>query len=546
MRRFLHMLVAVSVIAAMAVVALGSTASATARYTPRWVKHVRHFGGMSGTVRASLKPGVIRAVGSSPTANRVSHRRSSTAVLVNVQANTDSEPPVPQNETAVAYSTDDPLTAVAASNDYVNGGLWIGTTHDGGNTWHSWFQASRMAQTGDFCSGGDPTVVYSSRDHAFYAAQLCFFRVHPENAIEVIQSTDGGDHWTPGVRSSQVISNFNPDGSVDESLFYDKEQLAIDNFPASPHYGRLYVTYVPFHLLPDGSSDYCNASISYTDDVDADNNGVLTDTTWTHSAIQPPMPGDDGVSRSANQGVQLAIDDTGGVNASFFQEDCNTSLDRRILFRRSTDGGATWGPLVQINRGGEWKDNPNKHDLLPNKNARLPASTSAPIAWNDVTNKLEFVTQNNINKATTGADISYTESANHGTTWSHMRFVSVTGGGAPAPKDQYFPWLAVHPDSGDTHVIWYDNRNDPGNVLIETFSVETADTTDFTANENISTVPWNPNISFFGSGAFIGDYNGLASADGDVDYPVWADGRNTPPPATGRPGQTDIFTVPNP
>jgi hypothetical protein len=81
--------------------------------------------------------------------------------------------------------------------------------------------------------------------------------------------------------------------------------------------------------------------------------------------------------------------------------------------------------------------------------------------------------------------------------------------------------------------------------MIETFSVETTDTTDFTANESISTEPWNPNISFFGSGAFIGDYNGLAVAAGGVDYPVWADGRNTPAPATGRPGQTDIFTVPN-
>ena len=41
---------------------------------------------------------------------------------------------------------------------------------------------------------------------------------------------------------------------------------------------------------------------------------------------------------------------------------------------------------------------------------------------------------------------------------------------------------------------------------------------------------WNPNLSFFGSGAFIGDYNGFAAGEG-VMYPVWTDGRNSPRPA---------------
>jgi hypothetical protein len=544
MRRALHAAVIVAVLAAVAVTTVATAAIGATRYVPRWVKHVRNYGGMDNTVRMSLKPGVIKALGSRPTAGRVQGGRTATAVLTNVQANTDANPPMPQNETQVAYSTDDPLNAVAMSNDYVDGGLWIGTTHDGGNTWHSWFEASRLQQTGDFCSGGDPSVVYSARDHAFYGSQLCFFRVHPESAVEVIQSTDGGDTWTGARFSSQVIGNVASNGTVDTSVFYDKEQLAVDNFPGSPFYGRLYVTYVPFHLLPNGFSDYCNAHISYTDDVDPNNNGDLRDTVWTQSAIQPPMPGDDGVSRSANQGVQAAIDDQGGVNVSFFQEDCNTSLDRRILFRRSTDGGATWGPLVQINRAGEWKDNPNKADLLPNKNARFPASTSAPIVWNDVTKKLEFVTQNNITRQTTGADISYAESANHGATWSHMRTVSLEGGN-PAPHDQMLPWMAVD-ENGQTHIIWFDNRNDPSNVLIETFRVVTSDTTDFSANEDISTQSWDPNESFFSSGAFVGDYNGLAAGVNSavVEYPVWTDGRNTPGSSEGL-GQTDIYTIPN-
>jgi hypothetical protein len=546
MRRALHAGAVLAVIAALAIAVPGSAGAGTT-YTPRWVKHVRNYpGGLDGTVRASLKAGVIS---STSTSNQVATGEASTTVALNVRMNDDTDPPLPQNETQVAYSEDDPLTAVAASNDYVDGGLWIGTTHDGGNTWKSQRLVARVPQTGDFCGGGgDPAVVYSARDHVFYISQLCFFRNHPESLVQVSQSRDGGDHFTGFRYSATPIGNVNADGSVDTSVFYDKEQIAVDNFPSSPHYGRLYVTFVKFHMQPDGFSDYCPGQLAYTDDVDANNDGDLRDTTFSLMPIMPDLPGDDGVSRSANQGVQPAVDDQGGVGISFMQEDCNTSLDRRILYRHLSAGGVL-GPVVQINRAGEWKDNPSKSDLLPNKNARFPASTSAPIVWNDVTKAFEFIVQNSNNRnggqtgTPTGADISYTESHDYGATWQHMRFVSVDGSGDPAPEDQMLPWLAVD-ETGASHAIWFDNRNDPGNVLIETFHALTSDTNNWGPNDNLSTESWNPNASFFGSGAFVGDYNGIAAGVNlsVLEYPVWTDGRNTLPSPYG---QTDIYTVPN-
>src|SRR5207249_7409309 len=53
--------------------------------------------------------------------------------LHNVQMNNNSYPPLPQNETAVATSTDNAFNAVAASNDYVSGGNTVMTTLDGGD-----------------------------------------------------------------------------------------------------------------------------------------------------------------------------------------------------------------------------------------------------------------------------------------------------------------------------------------------------------------------------------------------------------------------------
>ena len=54
------------------------------------------------------------------------------------------------------------------------------------------------------------------------------------------------------------------------------------------------------------------------------------------------------------------------------------------------------------------------------------------------------------------------------------------------------------------------------------------------------TATWDPDLSFFKSGAFIGDYSGLAASDQAV-YPVWTDGRDNAIEETGI-GETDIFT----
>jgi len=122
-----------------------------------------------------------------------------------------------------------------------------------------------------------------------------------------------------------------------------------------------------------------------------------------------------------------------------------------------------------------------------------------------------------------------------------MRTVSTDAFGNPAPHDQFFPWIAVDPQ-GITHIVWLDNRNDPTNVNIETFEQQTLDTSVFLSNVDISTASWNPNAGFFSSGAFIGDYIGVAAAENGIEYPVWTDGRKSLGPPLG---QTDIYTVPN-
>jgi hypothetical protein len=507
------------------------------------VKHVQRYpGGISNGVRAYLAPGLKKAQRQARARAALSGASAApvSGLLQNEQVNTmDSSPPLPQNETQVAHNVFNDDNAVAAANDYINGGSQIYTTDDGGETWTTQDRSSATLETGDSCGGGgDPAVAYSRRAHAFYFAQLCFFRNFLPSEVEVIQSTDNGQTWSGSLTGAYPISNFSQSlGDFNPALFYDKEQITVDNNPSSLHYGRIYVTYVKFHMLANGFSDYCPVNVSFTDNIDPNHDGDLTDSVWRHRSVVPDNPGGNGKGPSANQGAQPVVDNRGGLDISYMTEECNTSIDHGIFMRRSADGGNTFSKAHRINRKGQWADNPNPDDLLQNKKGRIAASTSAPLVFNPVDNSLNYIVQNNIDKPTSGADISFAKSKNYGRTWSNMHFVAVNGAGQPAPKDQFFPWMDVSPN-GNLHAIWYDNRNSPKNVRIETFQGSSGIGGQNWSNRDISTKSWNPNSSFFSSGSFFGDYNGFAAGHG-VMYPIWTDGRNTPGPPLG---QTDIFT----
>jgi hypothetical protein len=207
-------LLILATVAAMLAMAAPSGAAAS-QPTPRWVLHTQRFsGGISNGVRAMVSPAAVAA--------RARHLRASgtaaAPALANVQMNDDSNPPLPQNETAVAYNTRNPLIAVAASNDYVSGGVAIMRTANGGQSWRTTRVTPQFLGTRDFCSGGDPAVAYSHRDRAFYISQLCFFRALPFSEIHVIKSVDNGKTWTPGRQAARAASNYDyTTGTVDDT-----------------------------------------------------------------------------------------------------------------------------------------------------------------------------------------------------------------------------------------------------------------------------------------------------------------------------------------
>jgi hypothetical protein len=81
-----------------------------------------------------------------------------------------------------------------------------------------------------------------------------------------------------------------------------------------------------------------------------------------------------------------------------------------------------------------------------------------------------------------------------------------------AERDHSTPTAAdVKPNyaiSSISHVR-YDNRNDPGNKLIETFQAFSGNDGATWTNFNISTAPWNPDKGFFSGAASLVTTMGL-------------------------------------
>jgi hypothetical protein len=409
-------------------------------------------------------------------------------------------------------------------------------TSDGGRTWRSTRVVPVFNGTGDTCQGGDPSVAYSRRDHAFYMGQLCFFRAEPYSEVQIFKSVDNGKTWTPGSQSAVAATNFDyTTGDVDLSSFNDKDYIAVDNTPTSPHYGRLYVTYTKFHILDSGFSDYCPIHVAYTDSVPTQNPNL---TVFQDANVVPDDPGDNGKGGSATQFSVPQTENDGTLDVGYALEECNSSHDHGFRLQKSFDGGATFLPRpVKVDKPGEFVDNPDPDDVLPPTSFRAPNTPG--FDYNPATGTLTFVYQNAIDYATSKTNITIQQSHDGGFHWTHARTLSVTGGGDPAPNDQFMPWVDSSPD-GKIQVIWFDRRRSASNRNIDTWQASSGDDGASFTQRRITTESWNPDRGFFSSGDFIGDYNGIAASNVAV-YPVWTDGRNNAIDRTGI-GETDIFT----
>jgi len=191
-----------------------------------------------------------------------------------------------------------------------SGGCYSGLSYstDNGVTWH----ASQPLCSGHGTNFGDPIVVYNARLGMWFAGDLA--TGCGGQGIGLWTSTNGVT-WATGACAHNGGSD-------------DRESMWVDNNPASPLYGRMYISYNDFNI--GGGALY----VVYSDDG----------TTWTAVQLNPGFIRD----------VQITGDlqGSGRVYVATMNEGGGGLTTRQNVMYRSTNGGVSWtsvnvGPALQ-------------------------------------------------------------------------------------------------------------------------------------------------------------------------------------------------------
>jgi len=169
------------------------------------------------------------------------------------------DPIAPDNENAIAVHPTNPNLILGGSNDYqlefvgntvivqVPSGFFL--SQDGGSTWID----GELPLQGSL-GGGDPVPEFNLKYNLAVFTSLSFVcgqfaplcsrgNIHfaSFNLDQLTGSADDEISWSP-----QTIANGNSSDAAAQQIFLDKEWIAVDNNPESPHYGNMYVTYSSF------------------------------------------------------------------------------------------------------------------------------------------------------------------------------------------------------------------------------------------------------------------------------------------------------------
>ena len=350
-------------------------------------------------------------------------------------------------ESAVVFNPTNTNRVIAGTNG-PGGGQKMHWSSDGGATW-----TEVGLPLGNTCC--DPTMVYSVDGSTAWSSTL----PGDFDGIWVYRSTNDGESWDdfPGDRV-QVSSGFG-----------DKQLLHLDDAAGSPHVGNIYLTWHEFNVMLFGRS------------LDGGE-------TWATQTVS---------SGGAESGVGSDITSDGAGNIYYFWPAFNS---RKIWMRKSTDGGVTFEPTVEVA-----DTNASFNFFIPSQNSRGVAvivhadadRTGGPFngnvyaIWTD---------------ATTGAKnqarVQVGVSSDGGATWT---LTTPHATDDVETIDRWQPYIRVAPD-GAVHVIYNDTRNDPTRVGIDVYHTISTDggMTWSTPTRLTTETSRSP-----GDGFEFGDYSGL-------------------------------------
>lgn len=416
-----------------------------------------------------------------------------------------------QAEVAIVADPTHPNVLLAASNsiDYHSvsalGNLMrTYTSSDGGATWTSALGPAATPYGGrKRCNSGDPApaVDAGGREYlAFLAAQCLTLdsivtggsQEFDIARLEVATRADAASPW----QVNQVYP-------VRSARFDDKPAIAVDNSPASPHFGRLYVGWTRITPGPTKHSvPFLLIVVSHSDD-----HGL----TWTKPVVVTDSHKDEGTFAG------LAVDASGNLFVSW------SDADRRMLLDRSTDGGDHFGtdvvavraapPVLACDQPGSFRlPAQMKRCLTPTPMLTVDSRPGVP--------EHVYLTYSAPDPAGRAQDVLVS---------TFDQTLAPIGTPHPvhaadAGRDEFMSAAAVD-EQGRLWVCYYDTGNDRTRKTTRYTCTASGDGgVTFAAPRAVASVASNestlPAISFQ-----YGDYEGLAVAGG-VAHPMWTDARD--------------------
>ena len=447
----------------------------------------------------------------------------------------DCDDPFPNNEPDVGVDPTAPGHMIGSSNDYGTCCDEIYTTFNNGATWAD----VNISRENPAVTGSDPVTVFD-RKHGTAIHSSLNYNFSPGRGetcrgdVVVSISRDGGIVWQRPV----IVDTGIGCDTFNTQLFNDKEWIVTDNNPASPFYGRSYLTWTKF---VSASGAYLSSPIfeSHSDD------GGLTWSTphaisGSNAALCTFQTSGPAGQCDEDQFSNPTVGPDGTVYVAF-QNDQNQALwesgevfDDQYLLVKSTNGGATWSSpsfIVGLEDGSrDYPTNVDGRQTLTGYQVRVNSVgniVASPRASQNGTLYVTFADNRNgthdVASPVTNTDVFLMTSTNGGASWSGPTQVD------PSTTDQWFPWVDVNPTNGTVGVLYNDRE-------VANPSLYDAALTELPGGKTIvSTAPSHPTQSrFFQAGVagcehcatFHGDYINIEYASDGHAKMVWTDMRD--------------------
>lgn len=391
---------------------------------------------------------------------------------------------------------------------------WVGTSGlyrslDGGTSWQNlgmiddfWSAATKTPGT-RVTSDGDPVIVigprplagggFSRTERRAYYAMLGALEAN--KGFEYIIVTYSDDFASAHPTWSDPVIATTKTSSVD---FNDKNWIGVDDNPASPNFGRLYVSWTEFRSAT--GTGYGNEPMM----VSVSTNGAAS-----FGAPKQLSPAGNNGTGNGRQGSNIATGPDGSVYVIFEQ-----GFSQVVSVSR--DGGAKWtrpttvGAVTDI------------HDPIPGANFRTSSFPTIGVDQTDGTVWAAWVT-----RTAEGGRLVVTSSTNRGATWAPL----TTIGGA-AQGYAFFPGLSVAPNGRVDVAFQGLQAVDPtsfgtGNASIDAYAASKPKGGAWSAVSKISTASSDPAASATNAlgQQFWGDYNTLVSTNSTAWF-ISTDSRN--------------------